>query len=447
MKKLIFILLLMCTVVATGFAQSDKSGSQSGQSKLPPFLGGDVDKRPAPSAPAARPTPAASPRPENEDKDEQPLESEAKRKKPVLQRQSSSGSPAPTAQPSPSPTSVETVEDDEVIRVETALVTIPVTVLDRQGRYVPNLQQADFEIYEDNQKQEIAYFAKTEQPFTVALLLDVSNSTKFQIDEIRRAAITFIRQLKTNDKVMVIAFDEQVRVLSEPTSDRRYLEDAIQQANFGGGTSLYDAVDYAINRRLSRIEGRKAVVLFTDGVDTTSKLSSYSGSIRDSEEQEATIFTIHYNTFNEMQDNSGGSGYPSPQRRRRTGGGGILGTILSDILTGGRGGVVIGGGGVGGGTGTSREEYERGEQYVEDLATRTGGRMYRADSTQNLESAFYSIAEELRRQYSIGYSPSETGQNGQRKQIKVRVSRPGLVVRARDSYVVGRTESTARNFN
>jgi Ca-activated chloride channel homolog len=444
-KKFVFVLLLVCIVAAQGFGQSDRRGSQSGGSKLPPFLGGDVSGRPSRTpAPSTSPTPAPAqlPRPEIVDDEPQPQE-ERRGEKPVLQRRNPSGGtlPAPQASPTPNAGTGETVEDDgEVIRVETSIVTIPVTVLDRQGRYVPNLQQADFEIYEDNKKQEIAEFTKTEQPFTVVLLLDVSNSTQFKIDEIQKAAIAFVRQLKANDKVMVISFDEQVRVLSEPTSDRRRLEYAIMQANFGGGTSLYDAVDYAINRRLSRIEGRKAVVLFTDGVDTTSKLSSYNSSIRDSEEQESTIYTIHYNTYDEMQAQNGGSNYP--QRRRRGGIGGILGDILG-------GGIIIGGGNTGGGRGTSRADYEQGERYVEELATRTGGRMYRADSTQNLESAFYNIAEELRRQYSISYYPAEVGQSGQRKAIKVRVRQPNLVVRARDSYIVGQNDNptAARNFN
>ena len=320
-----------------------------------------------------------------------------------------------------------------MIKVETELVTIPVTVLDRQGHFMTGLQQSDFKITEDGKSQEIAYFNTTEQPFTVVLLIDVSNSTKFKIDEIQNAAIAFIDQLKQNDRVMVISFDENVNVLSEPTSDRRQLYDAIRRANFDGGTSLYEAVDFAINRRLSRIEGRKAVVLFTDGVDTTSKNATYQSTVRDAEELDATIYPVYYNTYNYLNDS--GSNYPAPRRTpfprrgRNSGIGGIIGVIL------GGGNVQIGGGG--GSAGSSRRDYERGAQYLEDLAAKTGGRKYDADSTQNLDLAFSSIAEELRRQYSLGYYPADSGNAGQRKQIKVSVNRPNSIVRARDSYIVG----------
>jgi VWFA-related protein len=190
-----------------------------------------------------------------------------------------------------------------------------------------------------------------------------------------------------------------------------------------------------LNQRLKRIEGRKAVVLFSDGVDTTSRFSDYGSTINDSQESEAAFYSILYNTYGDMQQQ--GSNYPSggrryPRQSRRPTFGDILGTIMSG------GTIDMGGGGnTGGVRGTSREEYKRGEQYMEDLSKRSGGRFYQADTTENLDTAFYNIARELRQQYSVGYYPTEAGQTGQRKQIKVRVNRTGTVVRARDSYVVG----------
>lgn len=365
---------------------------------------------------------------------------------PVL-RSGASGapvSPAPSPTPPIAPKSEETVEsDDEVVKVETELVTIPVTVFDRDGRFITDLQQKDFQVLENGKPQEIAYLQKTEQPFTVVLLLDVSPSTQFKIDEIQDAAIAFVGQLKPNDRVMVIAFNEQIEVLSEPTSDRNRLARAIRLANFGGGTSLYDAVDFAVGERLSRIEGRKAVVLFTDGVDTTSRRSDYNRSLRAVEEFDAAIFPIYYNTYTQQNDTGGGQSYP--QRRRRSGGG--LGGIIADILGGG---IQIGGGAGGGnnrgGAGTSRREYEIGRRYVDELAARTGGRLFAADSIDNLDAAFLNIAEELRRQYSLGYYPAETGANGERKTVKVRVNRPNTIVRHRDSYTVGAQQQKAQKF-
>ena len=168
----------------------------------------------------------------------------------------------------------QSVGDEDTITVETNLVTIPVSVFDRNGLYIPNLQKSNFKIFENGKEQEIEYLATSDKPFTVILLLDTSPSTEYKIEEIQDAAIAFTNQLKPQDNVMVIEFDADIHVLSEVTNDRQKIYKAIRNADFGGGTSLYDAVDFSLRKRLSKIEGRKAIVLFTDGVDTTSGKNS-----------------------------------------------------------------------------------------------------------------------------------------------------------------------------
>ncbi|HEX6278545.1 MAG TPA: VWA domain-containing protein [Pyrinomonadaceae bacterium] len=348
----------------------------------------------------------------------------------------------PTASPTPSTGGGVFGDSDEEIRVETNLVTMPVSVLDRDGRFVSGLTQRDFEIFENGAKQRIEYFQSVEQPFTVVLLIDVSPSTQFRIDEIQNAAITFVDQLRPADRVMVIAFDDTVRVLSEPTNNRAQLRNAIRMAQFGDGTSLYEAVDNALNRQLRRIQGRKAVVIFTDGVDTTSRRANYQTTIADVEEADALVYPIRYNTQRGGWAGGGGSGNPNggwgnPRTRRRGGGGG-LGDIIGIILGGQLPpGVTIGRGG----SGQSSAEYETGRRYLEELAEKSGGRNFEADSMISLDTAFAGIAEELRRQYSVGYYPETTGQAGERRQIRVRVMRPNLVVRAKNSYIVGSNSS------
>jgi Ca-activated chloride channel family protein len=194
----------------------------------------------------------------------------------------------------------EEVGEEEVVRVSTALVTIPVSVMDRNGKYVADLRKEDFRIYEDGSEQEIAYFATVEKPFVVALVIDTSNSTAFRLEDIQDAAIAFVNQLRPEDRVLVVSFDDQVRVLSEATNDRYALRDAIRRTRTGGGTKLYDAVDFVIKQRLERVEGRKAIVLFTDGVDTTSKRASYESTLRDAEEFDATVYPIQYDTYSQM---------------------------------------------------------------------------------------------------------------------------------------------------
>ncbi len=310
---------------------------------------------------------------------------------------------------------------DDVIRVETNLVTMPVSVLDRNGRFVSGLTQRDFRIFENGKEQKVDYFQSVEQPFTVILMIDVSPSTQYKIDEIQDAAIAFIDQLRNNDKVMVVAFDDRTHVLSPVTNDRRLLRNAIRQAEFGDGTSLYESVDRVINTELTRIQGRKAVVLFTDGVDTTSRRANYESTIADAEETDAIIYTIRYDT---QRDQPGGGG-----RSGNIGVGGIISILL--------GGKIPPGGMGGGSAGSSPAEYRKGKQYLDELSRRSGGRNFEALSLANLENAFSGIAEELRRQYSLGYYPETVGRKGDRRQIQIRVMKPDLVVRAKTSYIVG----------
>lgn len=312
-------------------------------------------------------------------------------------------SPAPLS----SNSAPQVVGDEDVVKVETNLITIPVSVFDRNGLYIPNLRQQDFKIFEDGKEQQIAYFGTTDKPFTVILLLDTSPSTAYKIEEIQTAARAFVDQLKPQDSVMVIEFDADVHVLTEATNDREKIYKAIRRADFGDGTSIYDAVDFSLRKRLSKIAGRKAIVLFTDGVDTTSWKAGYDSTLDQAEEADSLIFPIYYNTF---FDNKGGLGSTFPFPGQQT------------VYT----------------RGVTAREYALGRKYLDELSSVTGGRVFRPEATPGgLTAAFEGIAEELRRQYNIGYVPDDEGKPGQRKQIKVRVNRPNLVLRARDSYIVG----------
>lgn len=314
----------------------------------------------------------------------------------------------------------ETVEGD-VIRFDTSLVTLPVTVLDRSGRYVPTMRRQDFHVFEDGVEQKITYFATVDSPFTVVLLIDTSGSTEFRLEDIQDAAINFVSKLKPADSVMVMSFDDRIDVLTRPTTDREVITRAIRRTRTGGGTRLYDAVHTVIQKQLTTITGRKAVVLFTDGVDTTSRSGTYDNTLREAEESDAPIFSLDYDT----QGTTGvyGQGLPIP---------------------GGRGGIVLGGGGWpfpgngrggGGGVGTTAAEYRRATAYLHALSNTTGGQFYSADSIISIGQAFTWIAEELGRQYSVGYYPRLMAESGQRRQIKIKVNQPDLVVKSRDSYI------------
>src|SRR5437868_4012438 len=194
------------------------------------------------------------------------------------------------------PTGPEEVDAGDVIRVNTTLITIPVSVTDRDGRYIPNLQKQDFRIWEDGVEQDVAFFQSVDKPFSVVLMLDTSPSTQFRLEDIQDAAISFVDQLRPDDKVMVVSFNDNIKVLCDLTTDREKIHRAIQRSRTGDGTRLYDAVDMVINEQLSRIQGRKAIVLFTDGVDTTSKRASYESNITDAQELDALIYSVEYDT-------------------------------------------------------------------------------------------------------------------------------------------------------
>lgn len=302
-------------------------------------------------------------------------------------------------------------DDNDVLKVETSLVTIPVSVFDNKGRFISTLTQKDFKIFEEGKEQEIGTFGTTEQPITVTLILDTSPSTELRIDEIQNAAIAFVNQLKPNDKVMVVEFDANAHVLSQPTSDRAKLQKAIRKADFGDGTALWDTLDEVINRRLKTIDGRKAIVVFTDGVDTASYKTDELTSLQIAEKSGVPVYVAYYNTINDYaKDIADKSEEDEPVAAR----------------------------------GTTPKEYEEGRRYLLELTQKTGGIAFEANGTQ-LDKAFSSIAEELRRLYSIGYYPAEAGSVGQRRQIKVSVNVPNVTVRARESYIVGQQENRAVN--
>jgi Ca-activated chloride channel homolog len=350
-------------------------------------------------------------------------------KPPVLGGNNYPNNRQPEKQPDQTPSGPEEVDAGDIIRVETTLVTIPVSVMDRDGRYVPNLQKGEFRIWEDGVEQEVAFFQSVDKPFSVVLMLDTSPSTQFRLEDIQDAAISFVNQLRSDDRVMVVSFNDDIKILSEFTTDRRKLERAIQRSRTDDGTRLYDAVDMVINQQLSRVQGRKAIVLFTDGVDTTSRRSTYQSNILDAQELDALIYPVQYDTSRDMNVIAGGN-YPQDPID-------VFGQILGGIFGGGRRGSRRGGGGGNppGGGGTIRSDYELADQYLRELSNSTGGREYQADSLQNMSNAFANVAEELRRQYSIGYYPKRPPQPGQRRQIRVRARQPNLAVRARDSYI------------
>lgn len=296
----------------------------------------------------------------------------------------------PSAKPLPPPG-----EPEEIIRVDSDLVTVPVTVMDRDGRYIADLTRDSFELFEGDIKQEISVFESVESPFTIIFLMDVSGSMNDQLAELVHAANIFVTKLRSEDKLMAIIFAGEVKTLLPPTKISELKKGInIKPRHIKGGNVIYDAVDYAF-KRAKIIPGRKAIILFSNGVG--SGFATAGHTLRVAEEQESLVYTVLFDKFPDI-----------PPRYAN-----------------------------------ARDYHKRVAEiraYMQGLAAKTGGRSYRFEDIAKLDATFEMIVDELGRQYSLGYYPKNKGKAGERREIKVKVNRPGLAVRARDSYVVGKTK-------
>lgn len=314
-----------------------------------------------------------------------------------------------------SSTSSQEVGEGDVVRVSTALVAIPVSAMDRQGRFVYDLQKEDFRIFENGVEQDLAFFESVESPFTVILMLDTSSSVWKKLDQIKDAAIGFVGQLRPADRVMVVSFAHRLTVHCQPTNDRERLRQTILGIGKGMSTHLYDAVKKVMTKNLTEIEGRKAIVIFSDGVDESGDKTAKK-TLRYAEELDALVYTIRFNTYDErldtiMQAQSGVAGLI-----------GILGRLPMPTLPAG--------------SKTLRDMHNRGQQYLQELSGVTGGRYFEASrDLHDLDRSFAQIAEELRHQYSLGYYPQIHAKTCERRRLRVLVGRGDVAVRARHGYI------------
>jgi Ca-activated chloride channel family protein len=315
--------------------------------------------------------------------------------------------PPPSPSPSPSPGVAGTQksqtpeppkkEDEfgegEVLRISANLVSVPVTVINRQGQYVVDLRQNDFHVFEDGAEQTIAHFSNVDRPFSVALVIDTSDSTAPFLDKIKGAAKAFVEQLRPSDSVRPIYFHGEIKPLTTVGSvDRSVLSAAIDKMESGPwrmGTRLYDAVDFAFVALKPELT-RKAVILFTDGENTWGQATSKS-TLKEAEESDVIVYTVQYGGFS--------SSTPGQQTRRK------------DMPP---------------------------DKYLQQLAEKTGGRYFKAGDINAIKQSFAGVAEELRRQYLIGYYPSEAAKVGEERKIRVTVNRKKVAVKARASYTYGR---------
>ena len=272
------------------------------------------------------------------------------------------------------------------IRSGVELVSLNVTAIDGQGKYATDLNEDEFEVYEDGAKQKLTFFSKSQQPISLALLLDTSASMDERMGIAQEAAIGFARQLHKDDQAEVIDFDSQVRVLSPFTNDGAALEKAIRATTANGSTSLYNALYIALKElKKSKAAGsadirRQAIVLLSDG-DDTSSLIEFDQVLDLAKRSEVVIYSI--------------------------------GLRQGEI---------------------ARREFKEAEFVLKQLSTETGGRAYFPTDARELAKIYQGIWDELSSQYSLAYSSGNPKRDGAWRRIQIRLTRPSITARTKQGY-------------
>jgi Ca-activated chloride channel homolog len=354
--------------------------------------------------------------------------------------------PPPEVAGASAPTGEEVSEND-VVRVDTQLITVPVVVRDQEGRPVTGLTASAFQLYEDDLPQRVATFATSDAPFEVALLLDTSGSTRAGIALIRSAANAFIESLRPGDRVAILSFNSTeegrtklatVGVQSYLTDDREALRQALQNIGASNGTPYYDALESVV-RDIFRdppqpeLRGRRALVALTDGVDSTS-VSDFALVRGQALQAGFLAYFVQVDTEDFVEDrllldcrDDRGLRLSRAQleRYRRTFVPSAERADYADFCGLGQFERMA----------ISRSLYQLARQEMDQLARDTGGRTFQATNLYAARSAFAEVAAEIGRQYSLGYYSANKTRDGRLRQIRVDVRGiVGAQVSAREGY-------------
>jgi Ca-activated chloride channel homolog len=270
-------------------------------------------------------------------------------------------------------------------RFRTGVNTVPVyvTVTDRDGRIVPDLIQEDFEVYDNGQRQEITSFENAALPITVIVMIDTSGSMTLALDFVKEGAEQFLIRMLPDDRAMVGAFNDKIQFIPSDdfTGDRDFLIRSLRDLDFGYPTRLWDAVSESIDK-LDGVQGRKVVLMFTDGDDTASRGNSSGRMVEKARGHDVMIYGIG---------------------------------LENRYMSGGR------------------QVTSRPDRGLRRLVEETGGGYFELKRTDELNATFTRVAQELRSQYVLGFTPENL--DGKVHKLEVRVKRPGAIPRARRSYV------------
>ena len=336
--------------------------------------------------------------------------------------------------------------DDEILRIDTQVVDVPIVVTDKNGKPLLNLKQNNFVVYEDSKKQEITDFSTTTEPFEVALLLDTSGSTRSDLSLIQRSAANFISSLRPGDKVSIIAFNSAQKnkqavavseVLIPLTGDRNQLKAAVERIKTSNGTPYYDSLLQVVEKVFSakpteNFRGRRALVALSDGVDSTSA-ADFAEAREELGKAGIICYFIQVDTREFFEENllgdcEGAMRFSTAQIRRyyrRFERKASIEKVSSFCQLGDFERLAI-----------SKSLYELADAEMQNLAKTSGGKVFPVADLSEARNAFKSVADEIGTKYNLGYYSSNEKRDGTYRKIKIELKGVpiGSQIRAREGY-------------
>ncbi len=298
---------------------------------------------------------------------------------------------------------------EETIAIATTEVLLPVTVRDADGQLVSDLTADQFRVFEDGVEQPISSFALRRLPVHVVMLIDTSSSVVPELEDFKASAWRFMSRLDAEDRISLIRFDDRVELVQDWTSNRNTLRRALNRLTTGLFTRFNDALFLAAREQLGKIDGRKAIIVLTDGIDSGRGSTIFEQAFRAIVEEEVPVYVLSKTRIQ--------SHYEREQLRfYEQNNGASINRLRTD-------GIRL-----------TLEALEASEQRLRRLADETGGRLYLPDRFDQLDAVYQQVADELRSQYVIFYTPTEPVRDGRYRAIKVQLRKPRLHVTTRFGY-------------
>jgi Ca-activated chloride channel family protein len=308
------------------------------------------------------------------------------------------------AMPRPSPKVIQEISPGEVISVDTTEIMLPVTVREANGRFVTSLTRKDFRVFEDDREQPLSDLALRQVPVDVVLMVDASSSVASNLDDFRRAVEGFVTRLAPEDRISLIKFDDRVELLQDWTQSKFQLQRALNRISAGMFTRFNDALLLAARDQFSNSRSRRAVIVLTDGIDSGRGAATFESALTALLETQVTVYVVSNTEMEraskraELDSMIGGTDSEVRFNQLR----------IDDLREGLR--VIA-----------------KSEERLSQLTTATGGRLYKPLSFNSLDSTYAEVAEELRHQYALYYTPINKARDGSFRRVRVETTKPAEV--------------------